>query len=85
MTEIKNIARKKGIKLQDDIIEKTIEKARTFPKSTKTSYQRDVEITGKKNEGDLFGGTIIRLGKQLSVQTSITEKLYKRINKKRHI
>ncbi|RKX84824.1 MAG: hypothetical protein DRP57_05105, partial [Spirochaetes bacterium] len=43
---------------------------------TKTSYQRDMEIPGKQNEGELFGGTILRLGKELGIRTPVTASLY---------
>ncbi len=78
--EIVEIATKKGIKLPQTVVEDAIKKAYSFPPDTKTSYQRDMEIPGKPNEGDLFGGTIIRMGKELGVATPITEKLYTKLN-----
>ena len=62
MTEILSIAEKKGIKLPENIIETSITKATNFPYETKTSYERDVENKGNLHEGDLYGGTIIRMG-----------------------
>ncbi len=78
-SEIVEIAKKKGVKLSNNVIEEAIEKARSFPHDTKTSYQRDIETPGKPNEGDLFGGTIVRMGKELATPTPITEKLYSKI------
>ncbi len=77
--EIKLIADKKGIKLDPDIIEKTLEKARSFPFETRTSYQRDVETRGRKNEGDLFGGAVIIMGKKYAVPVPKTEFVYNKI------
>ncbi len=77
MQEIVEIAEKKKIKLSDNIISKTIEFCKAYP-DIKTSYQRDIE-KGKKNEGDLFGGTIIRLGQELNVPTPVTKSLYTQI------
>lgn len=75
MREIAGIAGKKHVHLPDDIIEQSLAKASTFPWETKTSLQRDVEA-GKQNEGDLFGGTIIREGIALGVPTPVTESVY---------
>ena len=44
----------------------------------KPSYARDVE-KGRVTEGDLFGGTIIRLGRELGIPTPMTSSLYKDI------
>jgi 2-dehydropantoate 2-reductase len=40
----------------------SINKANNFPFDTKTSYQRDIETKGPVNEGDIYSGTIIRMG-----------------------
>ena len=58
------------------MIKNSIEKARSFPYETKTSFQRDFENPKKKNEMDLFGGTIIRFGKEYGIDTKYTEKYY---------
>ena len=76
MREIKIIADKKNISLDKDVITNSIDKAKSFPNGTKTSFQRDVENTNKKNEKDLFGGTILRLGKEYNVDTEYTKKYY---------
>ena len=41
-----------------------------------------VDKKGKRNEGDLFGGTIIRFGHRLGVPTPVTEKIYLKIQKR---
>jgi 2-dehydropantoate 2-reductase len=79
MAEICAIAGKKSIKLPADIIEKSINKAHDFPHEARTSYQRDIERHSQFNEGDLYGGTIIREGNALGVPTPITGSLYKKI------
>lgn len=76
MKEIKMIADKKNITLDEDVIKKSIDKAKSFPYETKTSFQRDVENPNKKNEKDLFGGTIIRFGEEYGIDTKYTEKYY---------
>lgn len=77
--EIFLISIKKGIKLPVDIVEKTLKKAYNFPYETKTSYQRDVEMGKEKNEGNLFGETIIKLGEETGTDTPFTRKVYYKI------
>ncbi len=76
MTEIVMVAERMGIRLDNNIIEKTIEFCKDYP-DVKPSYQRDVE-KGGRNEGDLFGGAVIRMGKELGVPTPVTSFIYKR-------
>ncbi len=78
MEEIAAIAVGKGVPLAEGIVEQSLKKAAGFPPETKTSYQRDVE-RGGKDEGDLFGETILRLGARYNVQTPATEQLYHQI------
>lgn len=79
MEEIKSIADKKGIYLQDDIISKTFEKASTFPIGTPTSLQLDVNSGKENNELELFAGAIIKFGKEMNIGTIFTECLYQEI------
>lgn len=74
MEEIVSIAAIEGVKLRETIVEESLEKANNFPYDTTTSYHKDIE-KGKKNEGDLFGKTIIKLGKKYGVPTPVTEKM----------
>jgi 2-dehydropantoate 2-reductase len=77
--EIAAIAGKKGVALAPDIVEATLKKANNFPPETRTSYQRDIEAGTGPNEGDLYGGTIIREGAALGIPTPGTEAIYARI------
>ena len=77
--EIVSIAGEKAVSLPADIVERTMNKASNFPYETHTSYQRDVESWPKPNEGDLYGGTIIREGAASFVPTPVTESVYSRI------
>ncbi|MHA1763322.1 MAG: ketopantoate reductase family protein, partial [Promethearchaeota archaeon] len=79
MREILLIGQKKGLNLPNKLIENIIEFCKDYP-NVKTSYQRDVE-KGKKNERELFGGTIIRLGEELGIPTPMTNKIYSSIKK----
>ena len=79
MEEIAAVAKKKGVKLADSIVADSLQTGNNFPPETKTSFQRDIEAKSKRNEGDLFGGTIIRLGKELGVPTPVTESIYSKL------
>jgi len=81
MTEIVLLARKKGMELAEDVVDSSLAKAGSFPFETKTSFQRDVETKGSRNEADLFGGTIIRSGKTLGVETPITRSVYAKLQR----
>ena len=81
MTEIVLLARRKGIELAEDIVDSSLAKAGNFPFETKTSFQRDVETKGSRNEADLFGGAIIRAGKTLGIETPVTRSVYVRLRR----
>ncbi len=83
MNEVAALATAKGIKLPESIVDDSYRKGSDFPPSTKTSFQRDFEALDRPDERDLFGGTIIRLGKQLDVATSATIELYESINSRK--
>ncbi len=76
MEEVAALAKGKGIDLPVNIVEDTIAKASKFPYETRTSFQRDFGLKDKPDERDLFGGSIIRVGKELGVPTPVTEGIY---------
>ncbi|MGE8533052.1 MAG: ketopantoate reductase family protein [Chryseobacterium sp.] len=82
MKEIKLIAAKKGIDLQEDIISATFEKASTFPLETPTSLQLDVNSGKKDNELELFAGAVLKYGAELGIETPFTQKIYTGIKAK---
>ena len=79
MKEIKMIADKKGIVLDEDIIQKTFEKAAAFPFETPTSLQLDVNSGKENNELDLLGGAVLNFGKELDIETPFTQKIYNEV------
>lgn len=81
MREVEAIARARGVQLAPDIVERSLAKAASFPAGTKTSFQRDVE-RGGKNEGDLFGGTILRIAGLRDIPTPATFRVYQMLQKK---
>ena len=81
MNEIYSIALKKKIGLPDGIVDLSLKKAATFPRETQTSLQRDVHQKKGRSELELFGGTIVDLGKKLDIPTPTTAKIYREIEK----
>ena len=79
MHEIRSIANAKGILLEEDIVQKTFEKAATFPPKTPTSLQIDINSKKEQNELDLFAGAIIKYGKEMDITTRYTERIYNEI------
>jgi 2-dehydropantoate 2-reductase len=81
MAEIEAIARMKGVMLPEDIVEGSVRKAGNFSGEAKTSYQRDIETKGRKNEGDLFGEFIVNMGREYNVPTPIAGQVYREIQR----
>jgi 2-dehydropantoate 2-reductase len=75
MEEIAALARKKGVDLPANIVDESYHRGRNFAYKTKTSFQRDFEKADKPDERDLLAGTILRLGKQLGIETPVTQEL----------
>ena len=82
MKEVKAIADKKSIGLPSDIIEKSFEKAATFPPATPTSLQLDINVKQQNNELELFAGAIIHYGKELEIETPSTQKIHQELTEK---
>lgn len=76
MSDIKTIATKKGIALDEHIIDKTFATASTFPPTTPTSFQLDVHSGKEYNELELFAGAIIKFGQELDIATPYTDEIY---------
>jgi 2-dehydropantoate 2-reductase len=76
MKEVVSIGRAKNIDFKQDIVEKTIQKAKKFPYESKTSFQRDYEKGSIRNEGDIFGGTLIRMAKEHNILIPTITKVY---------
>jgi len=75
MEEIRRIADARGVALPADIVESTLRTAGSFPPETRTSYQRDIESRARADEGDLYGGAILRLGAAHGVPTPVSAEL----------
>lgn len=73
--EIVTIAKAKGIKLPDTIIDKQFQIFETQPFNTTTSLQRDI-MEGKPSELEAQNGTIVKFGKELGIPTPINSFIY---------
>jgi len=76
MKEVVLVGKTKNIDFEQDIVEKTIQKAKNFPYESKTSFQRDYEKGNTRNEGDIFGGTLIRLAKEYNISIPTIKDVY---------
>ncbi len=76
MKEVVLVGKTKNIDFKQDVVEKTLQKAQNFPYETKTSFQRDYEKGNTRNEGDIFGGTLIRLAKEHNVPIPTITDIY---------
>ncbi|MCL2706325.1 MAG: ketopantoate reductase family protein [Spirochaetaceae bacterium] len=79
MAEIRKIAEKKNILLPEDTEADSIKIAEKIDKDAKTSFQLDIEKKKSKTEIDAFGYEIVRMGKEFSVETPVTEKILLKI------
>ena len=77
--EIWAIALNKNIALPDGIVDLSLKKATMFPRDTQTSLQKDIHQKKGKSELELFGGTIIDLGKKLGIPTPTTDRIYQEL------
>jgi 2-dehydropantoate 2-reductase len=80
MEEIVQLSEKMGVALPETIIADSYQKGNSFPYETKTSFQLDFESMNRLDERDLFGGTILRLGKRLGIDTPVTQELWDMLN-----
>jgi len=76
MKEVVLVGKTRNVDFKQDVIEKTIKKAQKFPYETKTSFQRDYEKKNGRNEGDIFGGTLIRLAKEYNISIPTITEVY---------
>jgi len=75
MLEILTVARAKGIMMRDDAIARSMGFVDMLPAEGTASMQRDI-LEGKPSELENQCGTIVRLGKELGVETPLHSFLY---------
>ena len=79
MKEVVLVGKAESVDFEQDMVGKTIQKAHNFPYETKTSFQRDFEKGKTRHEGDIFGGTLIRLAKKNNILIPTITKVYKEL------
>lgn len=77
------LAEASGVRLPDNTAEAALLKAHSFPYEAKTSFQRDFERIDKKDERDLFAGTMIRIADDLGIPIPKTGEISKILEKKK--
>lgn len=79
MKVVYQIGKKVGVQLKEEDVQEAYNKAKGFPYETKTSFQRDYEKKREHDERETFGGTMIRMAKELDIDASAVEEVYKRL------
>ena len=72
MHEVINVANRLGIGLGQSDIDRQEHTIGRIPYQNKPSTLQDLEA-GKRTEVDMFAGTVVRLGKELGVETPVCE------------
>jgi 2-dehydropantoate 2-reductase len=73
--EAVSLARTQNIRLDADIVEKTIAFTESFEPTATSSFQRDV-AAGNRFELEAFSGKIVELGNELGVPTPVHQAIY---------
>ena len=73
--EVIQIARKKGIPIEENYAEKHLDRLKKLPPGNTPSTLQDL-LAGRKTEVEMFAGTILRMGKELDIPTPFNEFLY---------
>jgi 2-dehydropantoate 2-reductase len=80
IAEVISIATAAGIELPPNVGAESMEKGRSFPYETKTSFQRDFERADKRDERDLYAGAMLRMGARFGIDVPTTRRLSERLN-----
>ena len=81
MGEVKKAADAEGVRLPQDIVERSRDMAAGFPPETKSSMQLDFE-RGKRTELESLAGYIVRKGPGLGLEVPLHNMVYSRLTKK---
>jgi 2-dehydropantoate 2-reductase len=75
LAEIYNLARKIGVQIESDFLEKTVSFIDTFPYDSTSSLTRDV-WEGKPSEIEYQNGTVVKLAEKYGIDTPINRFVY---------
>lgn len=76
LREVLSVAAARGIALDDDAVQRTLERYDGLPPESTSSLQRDV-MEGKPSELDAQLGAVVRMGREAGVVTPVCEMLYR--------
>ena len=76
MEEIRDVGRARGVRLSDDVVERTMAFVDTLPIAGTASLQRDL-AAGRRSELDWWSGSVVRLGAEAGVATPIHSFIYR--------
>jgi len=75
MREVEAVARARGVRLADDVVEATLRFVDGLPEGATASMQRDV-MDGRPSELEAQNGAVVRMGRELGIPTPTHEVLY---------
>ncbi len=75
MREIEAVGRAKGVDLDSDVVEQSIELLERVPWEYQVSMHVDID-RGSQLELEAFNGAVVRIGKELGVPTPVNQFLY---------
>ena len=75
MREVEAIGRAKGVQMDSDVVEKSMELLEHVPWDYKVSMHVDID-RGAPLELEAFNGAVVRMGKELGVPTPVNHFLY---------
>ncbi|MDP4267457.1 MAG: 2-dehydropantoate 2-reductase [Bacteroidota bacterium] len=75
LTEVYNVALKAGMKLEENVVDKTMEFIDSLPYEASASLASDI-LSGKQSELDYQNGTVVNLGKKYKVDTPVNRFVY---------
>lgn len=87
LTEVSLIAKAKNVNLKTDIVQESLQIVDSYPAESMSSLARDV-INGNPSEIEYQNGTVVRLGKEVGIDTPANRFIYsfvKLIEKKRYV
>jgi|Deesub1362B_J571_1020462.scaffolds.fasta_scaffold02253_2 2-dehydropantoate 2-reductase len=80
MREVEILARRKGIALNEEIVQESLRICSTFPPGTKSSLLRDLE-EGRPNELEWLLGTLLDQGERCGLSLPLARRVYRGIHK----
>ena len=78
MTEVRDVAVAKGVKIDPEVVEKTLAIIDKCPYEANCSLTRDV-LEGRPSEIEYQNGTVVRLGEELGIDTPVNRFVYSSI------